>query len=262
MPKNNVDQAPRIRSTGEKFLKGLNWGRAIRPHELETIFANCIDAKCFVQYKIMMFLTAQAEEDFGVALDTIMTRLNISKDAYYKNRSLLGEGLYDKNGVLVQEGKHWLSCEDIDGKSYITIHYDKIYADGKKQCTFLNYPLEECNCVNTTDESKSNNTTVIIKKEGYTNNYTDESNLQNITDECNCENSTDNKSTCENTTLKECNSQNTIESTCENSYESNCDNSHNNIREYDKEYDKAMKREEFDKTWGVNNFLTGAAAQF
>ena len=208
-----------------------------------------------------MFLTAQAENDFGVALETVMTRLNISKDAYYKNRSLLGEGLYDKQGNLKEEGKHWLSCEDIDGKSYITIHYDKIYADGKKQCKFLNYTLEEDNCVNTTDESKSNDTTVIIKKEGYTDNYTDESSSQNTTEEGNVDNYTIKESNCENTTQKECNSQNTTESTCEKSEEGNVDNYYNNIKEYDnKEYDKVAAREEFDKSWGIGNFLTGAAA--
>lgn len=243
MPNNKVDQAPKIRSTGKKFLEGLSWGKAIRPHELETIFANCIDPKCFVQYKIMMFLTAQAEDDFGVSLETVITRLNISKDAYYKNRSLLGDGLYDKQGNLKEEGKHWLSCEDIGDKSYITIHYDKIYADGKKQCKFLNYTLEESNLQNTT----------VNKKEGYIDNYTEGGNSQNTTEESNCK----------NTTVKECNSQNTTESTCEKSEEGNVDNYYNNIKEYNnKEYDKVAAREEFDKTWGIGNVLTGAAAMF
>ena len=67
MAKNNVDQAPKIKSKGEKspaYLKeGRSaWGSAIRPHELETIFANCLGAKAFSQYKIMMFLTGNAEE--------------------------------------------------------------------------------------------------------------------------------------------------------------------------------------------------------
>ena len=126
MPKNNVDQAPKVKSKGEKFNKALsandrkNWGNSVRPQELEAIFATCLGDRDFTQYKIMMFLTSVAE-GFGVSQKIIMERCGISKDAYYKNR-----------GRLVERG--WLSLEEDGEEEYIVINYDKIYEDGKQIC--------------------------------------------------------------------------------------------------------------------------------
>ena len=144
MAKNNVDQAPKIKSKGEKspaYLKeGRSaWGSAIRPHELETIFANCLGAKAFSQYKIMMFLTGNAEEKFDVSLKNVELRCGMSKDTYYKARKL-----------LIERG--WLSIEEEGDKSYIIIHYDKIYKEGK-DLLGLNI-AEEGSSMIYTDESR------------------------------------------------------------------------------------------------------------
>ena len=250
MPKNNVDQAPKIRSTGEKFPNDCTWGKAIRTHELETIFANCIDTKAFVQYKVMMFLTAQAEEKFDVSLVNVMTRCNISKDAYYKARA-----------ALIEKG--WLSLKNEGDKSYIIIHYDKIYEDGKKQCTFLPYTLKESMSLNTSDESKLQN--FIDKKEGYSINSTDEGNFLNTTDESMSKNTTDKQSTFLNTSQKEGTSLITNEGYCLISEESKWNKSQYNINDNIKENNIEAKVEEFNREWGKsggNNILTGAAARF
>ena len=253
MPKNNIDQAPKIRSVGEKNPDILDkdrvaWGIAIRPHELETIFANCLDSRAFAQYKIMMFLTGCAEEKFDVSLKNVMNRCGLSKDAYYKART-----------ALINKG--WLSMEESDNKVYITIHYNKIYQDGK-ECTSLNY-TDEGNCKTYTDEGKFKNTTdegncknTSVEKECNFNNYTDESNCKNTTDE----------GKSENYTLDEGNCKTTYEGNCKTYYEGklqksqyNIDNNNidNNITERDLE-------EEFNKVWNnaPGNQLTGAAAMF
>lgn len=228
MPKNNLDQAPKIKSIGKKDPSYLNierkaWGKAIRPHELEAIIANCLDPKAIVQYKIMLFLTGNAEEKFDISLETITSRCNISKDAYYKNRT-----------ALIQKG--WLSLEEVEGKSYIIIHYDKIYQDGAK---FVN--LKESNCKTYTDESNLNNTT----DESNCMNYTDESMLQTYTDESNLN----------NTTLKECNSQTYTDSNEGNSLiyeECKRDNSQYNIK--DNKNNNNIKRDEGELEKKIQNF--------
>jgi len=257
MPKNNLGQAPKIRSIGKKDPIYLNierkaWGKAIRPHELEAIIANCLDPKAIVQYKIMLFLTGNAEEKFDISLETITSRCNISKDAYYKNRT-----------ALIEKG--WLSLEEAEGKSYIIIHYDKIYQDGAK---FVN--LKESNCktytdesslINTTDESNCMNYTDESMLQTYTDegncmNYTDEGNCMNYTDEGNCMNYTD-EGNCMNYTLKECNSQTYTDSDeCNSLIYKECkrDNSQYNIRD-NKNNNNNIKQDEGELESKIQNFV-------
>lgn len=253
MPKNNIDQAPKIRSVGEKNPDILDkdrvaWGIAIRPHELETIFANCLDSRAFAQYKVMMFLTGCAEEKFDVSLKNVMNRCGLSKDAYYKART-----------ALINKG--WLSMEESNNKVYITIHYNKIYQDGK-ECTSLNY-TDEGNCKTYTDESKSKNTTdegncknTSVEKECNFNNYTDGSNCKNTTDE----------GKSENTTLDEGNCKTTYEGNCKTYYEGKLQKSQYNIdiNSINNTITERDLEEEFDKVWNnkPTNQLTGAAAMF
>lgn len=223
MPKNNLDQAPRIKNNGEKKLKNLKNGFAMRPHDLETILFNLIDTKNVVQLKVMLFVTGNAE-GFKLVQEATLKRLGISKDPYYKARR-----------ALVERG--WLSIEEEEDKTYIVVNYDKIYNDGKE---FLE---KEGNCENTTDEGNSQNT------------FVEESTFQNTAHEGNCENTTLQEK-------KEGNCENTTESTLQNTTEGYSDNYYNRINEKNKEYDKEAARKEFDKMWGVDNFLTGAAAMF
>ena len=264
MPRNNTDQAPKIRSIGKKSPDILNknrtpWGSAVRPHELETIFANCLDSRAFAQYKVMMFLTGCAEEKFDVSLKNVMNRCGLSKDAYYKART-----------ALINKG--WLSMEEAGDKVYITIHYNKIYQDGK-ECTSLNY-TDEGNCKTTTDESKLNNSTeegncknTTDAEEGKLNNYTvqNESKLNNYTDGKKFKDDAE-ESKLNNTTLEEGNCKTTYEGNCKTTYEGklqksqyniDINNINNNITERDLE-------EEFDKVWNnePKSQLTGAAAMF
>ena len=264
MPKNNIDQAPKIKSIGEKNPDILNkdriaWGNAIRPHELETIFANCLDSRAFAQYKVMMFLTGCAEERFDVSLKNVINRCGLSKDAYYKART-----------ALINKG--WLSMEESDNKVYIIIHYDKIYQDGK-ECTSLNY-TDESNCKNTTDESKLNNST----EEGNCKNTTDEEeskfNNNTMQNEGKLNNYTDGKkfkddaeeSNCKNTTLEEGNCKTTYEGNCKTYYEGKLQKSQYNIdtNNIDDIITERALEEKFNKVWNnePESRLIGAAAMF
>lgn len=102
-------KAPVIKYNGEKFQEG-KLGKAIRSHELEAAIANGLGERDFAAYKVMMFLTGNAQ-GFGVAEKTICERCNISESAYKKARS-----------KLVQMG--WIT--HIQGKEII-VNYDEIY---------------------------------------------------------------------------------------------------------------------------------------
>ena len=255
MPKNNLEQAPRIKNNGEKKLKNSKNGFAMRPHDLETILFNLIDTRNVVQLKVMLFVTGNAE-GYSLVQEVTLQRLGISKDSYYKARK-----------ALVKRG--WLSIEENKDKTYIIVNYDKIYSDGKE---FLE---KEGNSQNTSvNESNCENTTLINKKESNCENTSDEGTFQNTTDEGNCENTSVNESNCENTTeesncenttlqeKKECNCENTPESTFHNYPEGYSDNYYNRINKENKEYDKVAALKEFNKSWGVEGLLTGAAALF
>jgi hypothetical protein len=277
MAKNNTDQAPKIRSVGEKspdiLSKGRTaWGNAIRPHELETIFANCLDSRAFAQYKVMMFLTGCAEEKFDVSLKNVMNRCGLSKDAYYKARI-----------ALINKG--WLSMEETGDKVYITIHYDKIYQDGK-ECTSLNY-THECNCKTTTDEgnckntpdeeegklnnysvrNESNSENSSHPNEGKLDNYTDRKILKDSAEEGNSENSSvRNESKIDNYTLEEGNCKTTYEGNCKTYYEGKLQKSQYNIdnNNIEDNITDSNLRDRFDEVWNneSKSRLKGAAARF
>lgn len=118
----NIQQAPEIKANGDKMSSqeiSLRWGKAIRPHELETAFAVCLGDRDFAMYKIMMFLTGNAE-GFRVAEKTIIERCNISESGYKNARKKLVE-------------KGWLTL--IPGKEII-INYEKIYEEYRKSKGF------------------------------------------------------------------------------------------------------------------------------
>ena len=104
-----MGKAPVIKYNGEKFQEG-KLGKAIRNHELEAAIANGLGERDFAAYKVIMFLTGNAQ-GFGVAEKTICERCNISESAYKKARS-----------KLVQMG--WIT--HIQGKEII-VNYDEIY---------------------------------------------------------------------------------------------------------------------------------------
>lgn len=118
----NMQQAPEIKANGNKMSSQeipLRWGKAIRPHELETAFAVCLGDRDFAMYKIMMFLTGNAE-GFRVAEKTIIERCNISESGYKNARKKLVE-------------KGWLTL--VPGKEII-INYEKIYEEYRKSKGF------------------------------------------------------------------------------------------------------------------------------
>ena len=86
----NYQQAPIIKNIGDKFQKDNGMGRAIRNHSLEEAIARGLGERDFAAYKVMMFLTGNAE-GFAVAEKTICERCNISELAYKKARKKLVE---------------------------------------------------------------------------------------------------------------------------------------------------------------------------
>ena len=86
----NYKQAPIIKNIGDKFQKDNGMGRAIRNHSLEEAIARGLGERDFAAYKVMMFLTGNAE-GFAVAEKTICERCNISERAYKNARKKLAE---------------------------------------------------------------------------------------------------------------------------------------------------------------------------
>ena len=106
----NLQQAPQIKYNGEKYKDSKGWGKAIRPHELESAIFCGLGERDYVACKIMLFLTGNAE-GFRVAEKTIIDRCNISESAYKNARK-----------KLVTMG--WITHNP--GES-ITVNYNKIY---------------------------------------------------------------------------------------------------------------------------------------
>ena len=106
----NLSQAPKIKYNGIKDRRNdVLTGYTNRSLLLEEKIAQGIDGKHFVAYKVMMFLTGNAE-GFRVVLETITKRLNITKSAYYDARNYLS-----KMG--------WITCTG----DCIVVNYDVIY---------------------------------------------------------------------------------------------------------------------------------------
>ena len=258
MPSNGLDQAPRTKFNGDKFSKILNqnrkaWGKAIRPHELESIFFRLIDSKNSVQLKLMLFLTGNAE-GYKLVKDATIERLGVSITPYYKARDALKE-------------RGWISVKNEGDVSYIIINYDKIYEEGKKVLSIKEEGISEDTSV---EEGNSQNTS----EEG---NFEKTPVLQSISENTSVEQSIseDNPVECisQNNSQKEGISENNSESTLQSTSEGNSDNYYNNIIEYNKENNIRAKTQEelkaeFDAAWknggtnGGNSHLTGAAAMF
>ena len=259
MPKNNMDQAPYIKSNGVKKSEKLtendrkSWGFAMRPHELESILFNLIDTRNVVQLKVMLFLTGNAEGYQLVQANTL-ERLGISKDPYYKARAALEE-------------RGWITVKDDRDKTYIMINYDKIYQDGAEIIGIK----KEGNCENTSDESNCNNTsleegncenTSLKEKESTCDKCTDESTFQNTSHESTCEKTPhikNDESTCDKTS----------ESTFHKTSEGNCDKYYNSIsNKINNKISEVELKAKFDAQWNDEStcektpLLTGPAAMF
>lgn len=114
----NLQQAPEIKANGDKFKPNsisLKMGKAIRPHELEEAFAVLLGDRDFAMYKIMMFLTGNAE-GFKVAEKTIIERCHISESGYKTAR----KKLVDKGWITLVPAKQ------------IIVNYENIYIQYKK----------------------------------------------------------------------------------------------------------------------------------
>lgn len=259
MPKNHVEQAPKIKVSGEKFLKEQTWGRAIRPHELETIFFNLIDSKNVAQLKLMLFLTGNAE-GYKLIKEATIARLGVTVNPYYNARRALAE-------------KGWISVEVKGDSTYIVVNYDKIYKDGKsildganKKEGICQNTSEESNCENTSDESVCEKDSVeesicekysdINEKGGISERHSEEGISQKDSDEGICEKDSQKESICEKDSVSIC------DNTSEGNSESYYNNINNNIN------NKIMDEiEESFGDWGenyptVNEILTGPAKMF
>lgn len=93
-------QAPVIKNIGDKFQKDNGMGKAIRNHSLEEAIACGLGERDFAAYKVMMFLTGNAE-GFAVAEKTICERCNIGETAYKKARKKLAE----MGWIIHEQGK-------------------------------------------------------------------------------------------------------------------------------------------------------------
>ena len=192
----NFNQAPKIKNNGIKDRRGETLtGYTQRSLLLEEKIAQGIDGKHFVAYKVMMFLTGNAE-GFSVAQETIMERMNITKSAYY-----------DARKYLVEKG--WISITDTE----IIVNYDAIY--GVKS-TAENTSIEMKSTDETTSiKSTAENTSILKGTVQYT----------PIVKEVGW------KSTSEKTSILKSTTENTSLSTAQYTSLSTNDQYHNNIRD-------------------------------
>ena len=121
----NYNQAPKLKSVGQKQRDPDKWGFAQRTHKLETIIFNTLgDASA--QLRLILFLTGNATDgSFGVAEKTVCDRCGFKEGSYKSARK-----------ALVELG--WIEHKVAASGSEIIVNYDAIYAsEGKTRAEII-----------------------------------------------------------------------------------------------------------------------------